>query len=486
MANKGEIRNLILEQVDWNPNQSTDFKSKVDRLINRAYQAMSLEAPFLFFEEEARIVTAPDVSNSLTTSAATLTVESTDAYVLKRTYVTATGPDVAWKFDGTWDSRRIEITDSTGKVHRRRIREIWTEVAGGPNTTDRISIDTPWPNLTDADMPYRIFTEAYELPADVVELRSARLWDSTHYALRVATQGMMERGERIDFQGSHGGRPTTIYRGRHVQIDAPTFTPLQIPPAVKTSWAGPDPAGTFEYCFTYAWGKRDAVLQFANGLYEPRWESAPSPTSAVLSAEADAITISLPNIDAVTDFNVSVRAGHSGLYKRIYVRRTAVAGTVGDLGVESSGVFHLLAEVAGNIESYDHDGSAVPDYYKRLKVVHGYQSVRFWPHPDNTYELDLRVLRRPQPLIADTDAPKIHEEAVGALVQSTLVLFYEMNGQLDVSQLASARYAVTLQTLTKRYGNIAALRVRKRPARIGTSGDGSRITYTEDHDLKYV
>jgi len=480
MANKGEIRNLILEQVDWNPNQSTDFTSKVDRLINRAYQAMSLEAPFLFFEEEARIVTAPDVSNSLTTSAATLTVESTDAYVLKRSYLTATGPDVAWKFDGTWDSRRIEITDSTGKVHRRRIRELWTAV-DGLLTVERISIDTPWPNLTDVDMPYRIFTEAYELPADVVELRSARLWDSTHYALRVTTQGIMERDERIDFQGSYAGRPTTIYRGRHVQIDAPTFTPVSSP-TKPPIWVGPDPAGTFEYCFTYAWGKRDAVLQSANGLYEPRWESAPSPTSAALSAEADAITISLPHIDAVTGFNTGVRAGHSGLYKRIYVRRTAQAGTI-TTGVESSGVFHLLAEVAGDIESYDHDGSAVPDYYKRLKVVHGYQSVRFWPHPDNTYELDLRVLRRPQPLIADTDAPKIHEEAVGALVQSTLVLFYEMNGQLDVSQLVSGRYAATLQTLTKRYGNIAALRVRKRPARVGTSNSGSYVTYTEDHDL---
>ena len=482
MANKGEIRNVILEQVDWNPNQSTDFKSKVDRLINRAYQAMSLEAPFLFFEEEARIVVAPDVGNSLTTSAATLTVNALDAYVLNRTYVTATGPDVAWKFDGTWDSRRIEITDPTGKVHRRRIREMWTTTVLS-STIEFISIDTPWPNLTDADMPYRIFTEAYELPADVVELRSARLWDSTHYPLQIATQGAMERSERIDFQGIQTGRPTTIYRGRHVQIDAPTFTPLQIPPALKTSWAGPDPAGTFEYCFTYAWGKRDAVLQFANGLYEPRWESAPSPTSAVLSAEADAITISLPNIDAVTDFNTSVRAGHSGLYKRIYVRRTAVAGTVGDLGVESSGVFHLLAEVAGDIEHYDHDGSAVPDYYKRLKVVHGYQSIRFWPHPNGTYELDLRVLRRPQPLIADTDAPKIHEEAVGALVQSTLTLLYEMNGQLDVAQLTSSRYQLTLQTLTKRYGNISALRVRKRPARVGTSGAGRHITYTEDHDL---
>ena len=485
MANKGEIRNLILEQVDWNPNQSTDFKAKVDRLINRAYQAMSLEAPFLFFEEEARIVTAPDVSNSLATSAATLTVESTDAYVLKRSYLTSVGPDVAWKFDGTWDSRRIEITDSAGKVHRRRIREMWTTVSG-LLTVERISIDTPWPNLTDADMPYRIFTEAYELPADVVELRSARLWDSTHYALNVATQGMMERGEHIDFQGDNSGRPTTIYRGRHVQIDAPTFTPVSSP-TKPPSWAGPDPAGTFEYCFTYAWGKRDAVLQSANGLYEPRWESAPSPISAVLSAEADAITISLPNIDAVTNFGdvSTVRAGHSGLYKRIYVRRTAQAGTI-TTGIESSGVFHLLAEVAGDIESYDHDGSAVPDYYKRLKVVHGYQAVRFWPHPNNTYELDLRVLRRPQPLIADTDAPRVHEEAMSALVQATLVLFYEMNGQLDVSQLASARYAATLQTLTKRYGNIAALRVRKRPARIGTSGEGSRVTYTEDHDLKYV
>lgn len=482
MANKGEIRNLILEQVDWNPNQSTDFKAKVDRLINRAYQAMSLEAPFLFFEEEARIVTAPDVSNSLTTSAATLTVNATDAYVLYRTYTTASGPDVAWKFDGTWDSRRIEVTDSTGKVHRRRIREMWTTTVLS-STVEFISIDTPWPNLTDADMPYRIFTEAYELPADVVELRSARLWDSTHYPLRVTTQGIMERGEHIDFQGKHSGRPTTIYRGRHVQIDAPTFTATTTTSA--SSWAGPDPAGTFEYCFTYAWGKRDAVLQSTNGLYEPRWESAPSPISAAASAEADAIDVALPNIDAMTNFGdtTTVRAGRSGLYKRIYVRRTAVAGTTGVTEVESSGVFHLLAEVAGDVVSYTHDGSSVPDYYKRLKVVHGYQAVRFWPHPNNTYEMDLRVLRRPQPLVADTDAPRIHEEAMSALVQATLVLFYEMNGQLDVSQLAAARYAGTLQTLTKRYGNIAALRVRKRPARIGTSGHGRHITYEEDHDL---
>ena len=55
--NKGEIRIRVLEQVDWKPNQSSEFKARVDRLINRAYQILSLEAPFLFFENEARIIT---------------------------------------------------------------------------------------------------------------------------------------------------------------------------------------------------------------------------------------------------------------------------------------------------------------------------------------------------------------------------------------------------------------------------------------------
>ena len=95
----------------------------------------------------------------------------------------------------------------------------------------------------------------------------------------------------------------------------------------------------------------------------------------------------------------------------------------------------------------------------------------------------MRVLRRPQPLIADTDAPRVHEEAIDALIQRVLELFYEMNGQLDGSQLAAGRYQLLLQTLTKRYGNITALRVGKRPARVSRSGRGSRVTYSEDHDF---
>ena len=204
----------------------------------------------------------------------------------------------------------------------------------------------------------------------------------------------------------------------------------------------------------------------------------------------------MTNIDQVTDFyhehdgaaisTSALRRTRSGLYKRIYVRRksittSALAGVVSE--VEVSDVFYLLAEVSGDTTEYVHDGSATPDYYRRLKAIHGYQSIRLWPHPDAEYQIDMRVLRRPQPLIADTDAPRVHEEAIDALIQRILELFYEMNGQLDISQLAAGRYQLLLQTLTKRYGNISALRVGKRPARVGSTGRASRVTYSEDHDF---
>ena len=121
--NKGEIRTRVLEQVDWNPNQSTEFKAKVDRFINRAYQLLSLEAPFLFFEDEIKIVTAPDVTQTTGTSTDRLSVNSGDEYVLERTYATSTASDHAtWTTDGTWDGRMVEVEKSDGTVIRRRIR----------------------------------------------------------------------------------------------------------------------------------------------------------------------------------------------------------------------------------------------------------------------------------------------------------------------------------------------------------------------------
>jgi len=498
--NKGEIRDRILEQVDWNPSQSDTFKQKVDRLINRAYQMLCLEAPLLFFEDRSRIITQPDVTETTALAYDRVSVVS-DTYLLKRIYSQSATAPTPWKFDGTFDGRMIEVKQADGTVIRRRCREFYqtTETLdGAPAWAEYISLEHQWPNNTDVDMTYRIFTPEYFLPADIIELRSARLYSDTHYTLQVSTQAEMERFEYVDFQGNEVGRPTRMFRGPHHQIDAPTTKPVVATASPSgPGWIGPEPAGKFDFCYTYVWGKRPEDLKAPSGVLEPLWESSPSPVSPTIeiteeglstkSLTNEVIRLQLPNVDQILNFFdeesggavvTTTRKKLSGLKKRIYIRRYTQNSPPAEFQrVEPSDTFFLLAEVDGFITKYDIDGSDIPDYYRRLKDVHGYQSIRLWPMPDGAYDLDLRVLRRPQELTNDTDAPKIHEEAVDALIQKALVLFYELQGSSDLSQIAEARYQSLLMTLSKRYGNISAFRPSKRPARARRPTRDVRVTY---------
>jgi|7_EtaG_2_1085326.scaffolds.fasta_scaffold00204_7 hypothetical protein len=542
--NKGEIRTRILEQVDWQPDQSTSFTRKVDNLINRAYEQISLEAPFLFFEDECHIATQADAKNGSHTSDL-LNVNTTDHYVLERTLPLGTTPAslptgwTAWTYSyesksgetgtdlGTWDGRMIELELSDGTVHRRQIREIWDEQKQDTTWVERITIDRHWPNRTDTGMKYRIYTPQYELPGDVIELRSARIYGDTHYDLRVQTQTDMERFDYVDYRGEQAGRPVSIFRGKHFQVDAP-----QMKPSAQLqgggSWVGPDPAGEFEYCFTYVWGLRDENLTRNPGamgsrddvstLKEPKWESSPSPTSAPINNQrgitgAEAVQLTLPNVDHLTNFynevdgsgNIvaPIRRTRSGLRKRIYVRRASSGTIASALGASSKvdefdsnrtsfdrdsansvvvptgRVFYLLAEVEGHTETYTHDGKDIPDYYTRLKNTHGYQTIRFHPMPDARYVVDCRTLRRPQLLDHDQDAPRIPEEACEALIQKTLSLFYEIQGNAELSSLAVSKYTSQLTTLTKRYGMIPRHRPRKKFARVMRPYREVRVRYKE-------
>ena len=183
--NKGEIRTRVLEQVDWSPDQSTQFKDKVDNMVNRAYNHLALEAPFLFFEEECRVITQADTKNGTATTDR-LYRSPTDDRLLIRSVAdadVASGAAATWKFDGTWDGRMIEITREDGETYRRRIREVIRNDTGDPEN-HYIVIDQPWDHGDTASgnpvLTYRIFTPEYELPADVVELRSARIYNDTH------------------------------------------------------------------------------------------------------------------------------------------------------------------------------------------------------------------------------------------------------------------------------------------------------------------
>jgi hypothetical protein len=316
----------------------------------------------------------------------------------------------------------------------------------------------------------------------------------------VATQHDMERYEYLDYQGNTSGRPHVVFRGNHRQIDAPNTPPIATLETNRedVAWNGPEPMGVFDYCFTYVWGKRESELKSPQGHYEPLWESAPSPISnkitmtegASTQSLTETVVLTLPNIDHELNFYkelsgssivAPLRTTRSGLKKRIYVRRYAAYTDqpANSPVIETPEIFFLIDEVDGSSESYVHDGGTIPDYYRRLKEVHGYQSIRMWPSPDANYEVDLRVLRRPQPLVHDHDAPRIHEDGVDLLIQRALAFFYELQGSHEVSGIAFQRYGDILKTLTKRFGNLTRLRPTKKAARIRHKALETRVRYTD-------
>ena len=541
--NLKEIRDAIFSQVDWAPSQSTEAIARVDGFINRAYDRICLESPFLFFESKVKLATQTDVVPVLTNDTVSLITDDTGSiepnqynpWVFQQnTAVTSPAQTgVQWQIDRSWDGRTIEITDANGVAHRNTIRTVWkllTTPGDATSVAYRLSVVTPWDFSTYGHGPfkYRIYTQKYSLPDDLVEMRSMRLWqNSRNWPLSVLGQEEAEALSIADPKLNIArGLPRTVFRREHVKIPGPGVAPkVELDPEVQAyqKWQGPEPRGTFEYVITYTWGKRDIFFSnpgmgyafgyetdwsndetvsdvfnadplkpedaSSNRFREPLWESAPSPISVKVEVPiidaglAKAVKITLPNIEYMLGFMSGGQTfgggtwerkniHQSGIHVRIYRRRSTEdftaydsLSTVSPAGVDVTNLnkldiknaFYLLSEFrideANGGIFYD-NGRIIPDYNRRLRDIHGYQTVQLYPQPDARYELDVRCVRRPQKLEHDQDAPVVHAEAVDLIVQRALVYLYESMGNPDGSAMAQLRYDRQLFTLAKRYGDL--------------------------------
>ena len=106
-------------------------------------------------------------------------------------------------------------------------------------------------------------------------------------------------------------------------------------------------------------------------------------------------------------------------------------------------------------------------YHHRLQEIHGYQSLRMNPRPDRRYEVEVRCVRRPKLLSDDQDVPVIHKDGMNCLLQKSIALLYEAQGDINLADRALGKYQEALFTLTKRYGDLRypATPLKRRPAR---------------------
>ena len=503
--NLGEIRTAMFSQADWAPKQSQDAIDRANRFINRAYSQIAQEAPFLFFESRLGFATQADDTPDTdairdlnpASAADTISRVPLDAWVLQRDLPTTTGGLTPWDTTGTSRGRMLLVTDPNGVQHRRRIRDIWTDTH-----VQYITLYRPWNNLTDTLMDWRIYTEDYYLPDDVQEVTSLKLFENNQ-AWPLEILGQLE-AENLSFADTPSqiaqGTPRAAFRRPHKQIESPTKAPTSSYGGAN-SWVGPEPAGQFEYCFTYCWGHRDgdfrdfgpegpySAAQTTPSRLEPLWESAPSPTLSVTTSNraedpvvynGALINIITPDIDYMQGFgrNADRRYHHSGWRKRIYRRRVTVDAVnygaipqqlTGAVEQETPDAFVLMAEVDGFTTTFVDNGQILPDYHRRLREVNGYQALRMYPRPNRRYEVDIRCIRRPPALKDDSDAPLVHPDAMSLVLYRAIAALYEAQGNIDLADRALIRYKDLLFTLTKRYGDLRypGQLLMKKPARAG-------------------
>jgi hypothetical protein len=494
--NLSDCRTRLFSQVDWAPTQSTDALARLDAFINRAYNQLALEAPFLFFEDQLLLATQADVVPQAGYTAPLDRVSvRPDTWVLNRS-VDITLPDyVSWDQTGLWSGRMIEVTDPNGRVHRHRIRQVF-QLAIGNDNFQAVTLYRPWHNTSDVGMDYRIYTDSYSMPDDVIQVNSIRLAKSNqNWPLDIVGQLEAEKLSLADAPGTiSAGVPRTAFRRAHRKmVPEPTEAPILTQPSID--WVGPEPAGQFSYCFTYYWGIRDTevqnpgpggtILTSQAARNEALWESSPSPISATATATntgTTAIRVSTPNIDQMLGFNRTgtERLNKAGIRKRIYRRRHTVDETNYNTGggnltdvdtfgarIEAPDKYFLLADQAGNDTTFDDNGLLVPDYFRPLRDTHGYQALAFYPRPDARYEVDIRGLRRPKTLVDPEDTPRIHVDAIECLLWKTAVLLYESMGNIKMADRAELKYKDYLFTMTKRYGELSypSEPLQRKPAR---------------------
>lgn len=387
-------------------------------------------------------------------------------------------------------------------------------------------------------MEFRIYQPEFFLRDDVTELHEpAVIYDDTQQQMwSIDTAGADRAGMR-DYQGDTEGRPARMFRGRHFQLPAPTEAPrLNYTALTGLGWADKSmlagllsvsngsheslQQGTWSMCYTYVWGRRDKEWQQSpnitpdghrgmspevqinwahtqqisatsplspgpvtslTGIYDPTWESAPSPVSTVfLDPESKftqgAIQVNATNIDAMLGFSdpYKDRFGRSGLRLRFYVSHNAygVAGAGSARGAmqntETGNKFYLLCEaeptfdeLAGNPQAacqFFWRGSCLYDIERPLRHSTGYYAYKTYPVQDDRYELDLRVSRLPKKLIDDQDTPPIQRDAVSALIELSAYYVALLDGADQAgAQIHLDRYTELARRYRSRYANPAKI-----------------------------
>jgi hypothetical protein len=140
-------------------------------------------------------------------------------------------------------------------------------------------------------------------------------------------------------------------------------------------WSGPAQAGKFEFCYTYAWGRKEQEWGESTGLFnDPVFESAPSPISEVFD---HAVEFDVVNKNTATDTPAGTASGPTPVYKQargIVIQTKNLEEMLDFVGNETGiPVGGSYTNPPGNAElRYGRSGIKIRIYVRRLDLYRDY------------------------------------------------------------------------------------------------------------------
>lgn len=428
--NRKEIRKRICQLTGTMKSDSDlGFVEVANACIDAGVRRMVQELPSALSPQQLRVFTPAEIQAS---GGITLTTTA-DPWVLEFSNASSHPCPTDGTESGIYE---LWVTLSDNSIARYRVRECWTTSAP---TKYYIAIDQQWASGSAPSggwTDWRLVVPRLYLPEGVQKIRSCKTWGPDGAPVEIRNYTFDEvtwRSWPVRMTSTNSLLGLTVARSRHVKLRDPNKAPVAA--VVEGVW-GDEPYGVFDYCYTYAYGKRPAQARSEQGNEVPLWESAPSPIveSVTVPSSFWKVNLTLPRIDWQLNFGASgtIRVGRSGYYLRIYRKRRTIGGG-NNTDIEVGEIFQFLGECDGNDGLFVDDGSNIPDYQLRLPEIHGYYAWELWPRPTQAHEWEVWAEMAVESLRNDYDAPRVEPQHIDALCHFCAAEYAKATQQLEVA-----------------------------------------------------
>tara|TARA_R100000655_G_scaffold1491_1_gene5685 strand:- start:2977 stop:4251 length:1275 start_codon:yes stop_codon:yes gene_type:complete len=390
-----DLRNMIANIVDYDPAVDT-YRQQITDLINDAYYRLYTEKQFTFAQKETIVKAYKDIEVNVT-SPGTTTAQLTFAAVTPA--------------PTHWEGQVIEVDG------------VEYEIAWVQNTTTLwLTTDTP-SYATATTFAAKIKFRYLDLPSDCVAIMNVVKRSMT---LTPQEPGMFTAIARYEDE---------YYNLPLDEVNLPNFwvpydeyhvsTPRSVL-SVAASGASSGPSKTINVSMSYVYAGRESALSASTSL-----------------------TTDKPDLDVT----FTVLPNRTGYYRKIYVSNPA-AGWKGERALYVTGTTRNLTAVdqAGASFKIDNFTDAFEFNTEPYTAIDGNtQRIRLYPRQDQDYDITVRYMFRPQPLVNDNDTPEMPSSSHHILAYMALRELFVKLDNLPQANMYERKVAQEMVKLEQRY-----------------------------------